>query len=303
MRATEAELARLRAAQRVVQHAVAAREAPADILAARAEGWSRLGLDPRDAEALRAVTPGGDVRRIAVYRRLVRHTLRDVLDAQIPRTVARLGEAFDRYTAAYFEEELPRSQILRDVAYEWAAWALPRWADDPAVPPYAGDLARWELCEFDVYTARKRLEPEGYPPASLGEALAAEHGVAFDGSMRLCRLDHRVHELPDDPADETLPERGEARLLAYRDREGTFRRMTLTPIAFGILRALWRDGGSLAEAVRRACAEANHPIDQRVLDGTGEVLADLAERGVVLGALVIQDPPAPPSPFAHWLIG
>ena len=135
--AAERELERLRAAQRVVQHAVAAREAPGDILAARAEGWVSLGLDPRDAEALRAVTPDGDVRRIAVYRRLVRHTLRDVIEAQIPRTVARLGEAFDRYTAAYFEEELPRSQILRDVAYEWAAWAAPRWAEDRTVAPYA----------------------------------------------------------------------------------------------------------------------------------------------------------------------
>jgi len=290
---------RLLAAQRVLQHAVSTPEAPADIIAAQQDGYPGIGLNPRDA----AVLANTDHRRIGIYRSLVRFTLREAIELQTPRTIARLGEeAFEHYTRTYFETELPRSQILRDVAYEFAVWACPRWRADKALPPFLADLARYELLEFDVGTARRVVDSSSEEEAH-GAELAADEGVAFDGSTRLAHFDYAVHKLPEEADDRSEAEHRSTTLLAYRDADGRFRRMLITPLAGHICKRLMVDGQPLAKAVAQACEICGEPLSQRVIDGTALVLEDLAKRGVALGARRAQGPPPATSPFNNWLLG
>jgi hypothetical protein len=288
---SDVERARLLGAQRVLQRAVGMPGSDA-VRAAHAAGWPALELDERDARALGAC----DVRRIDVYRKLVRGTLAGAVAAQLPRTKARLGDAFARTTSAFFDQELPRSPILRDVPFELARWAAPRWSADAAIPAYAPDLARWELFEFDVLAARRS------PPGSAGEGLAPDRGVAFDGTVRVGRFAHAVHELPDDAADTTVPAARPVGLLGHRDTSGAFRHLELTPLCTTLLVLLFRDGAPLAPAVRHACELHGEPLDRAVVEGTAAVLADLAGRGAVLGSTETGPPPAP-SPFSTWLCG
>jgi hypothetical protein len=297
------ERARLVAAQRLLKRVVAMPGAPDSIRALQKSGFSGCELDERDSAVLADV----DYRALHVYRKLVRATLTRAISDQLTRTVARMGEtAVDDYARRYFEQELPRSPILRDVAYEFAAWCAPAWKRDESLPPYLGDLARYELLEFDVYCALENSALENSAPEALPAAaepsLEAHLGVAFDSSVRIARFDHAVHRLPDDADDRTLPEEEPTALLSYRDAEGDFRQMSLTPMASSILLSLWRDGGALGEAITAACTRHDEALDQRVIDGCSVVLADLAERGALRGPRQ-PGPLPPPSPFAHWLVG
>lgn len=287
---------RLVALQRVVLHAVSTPVAPDDIERARADGYRDLEVATEDAAALARQ----DLRRIQIYRKLVRGTLKEAIAAQLPRTVSRLEDtdAYAGYARRFFEERLPTSQILRDVAYEFAVWAAPEMRADTSLPAFLSDLMRYELFEFDVYVGQRDLDPEAPAPAS---ELAADQTIAFDGSARLARFDSGVHALPDDENDRTEPEAREAHVLAYRDVDGDYRQMNLTPLAFAIMENLMVEGHPFAEAVSRACQARDVVADMEVIEGTSKVLADLAERGVVRGAIPAGAPTSP-SPFFTWLV-
>ncbi len=289
------EVGRLRAVHRVLEHAVKTTSDEALERALRA-GYPSIQLAPEDAQSLRDT----DVRRVRVYRDLVRANLVEAIANQIPRTVARLGTPlYERYVERFCEQQLPRSQILRDVAFEFAAWAAPLLDKDERAAPYIADLARYELLEFDVYAAQRIVV------TPLAEEMLPASPVAFDTTTRLSVFSHAVHLLADDTQDDTIPNVTDSAVLAYRDSEGCFRQLELTSLAAQILAALLL-GESFAPAVQRACTLLDLPVDEHVIEGISTVIADLAERGCVFGAAAVHDElhhHDPPSPFFRWLMG
>jgi hypothetical protein len=265
--------ARLSKAQRAIQRTV--REAdPERALREDRRAWlADAGFGGDDLEAMARL----EDRRILLYRKLVRRGLRAAIRVEIPRSAARLGPAFDAYVARYFEEELPRSRYLRDVAFEFVAWAAPRWASDEAVPSYLADLARHELIAFEV-----ACDPEP-PRAPTGLPLDLERPVAFIAAARLARYQHAVHKLDADESARDAPAREPTAMLVYRDADHEVRYLDLTPLAAAILDRLL-GGAPLRDAVLGGCAELGAAVDAPVLEGTARLLSDLGDRGVMLGA-------------------
>jgi hypothetical protein len=87
------------------------------------------------------------------------------------------------------------------------------------------------------------------------------------------------------PADDVsaTPQARDVHLLVYRDVEHRTRFLDLTPLAAVILERLFA-GRPLAKAMVEACESERHPLDDSVLGGAARLLADLGERGVLLGA-------------------
>ncbi|HXX69725.1 MAG TPA: DUF2063 domain-containing protein, partial [Polyangiaceae bacterium] len=197
----------------------------------------------------------------------------------LPRTRARLnamcGGRFDADLARFLEERGPRTRYLRDVPDELLTWAAPRWRADSRVPPYVHDLAAYELTCFSVAVSETVVEP----PAT---EIAASRALVFVASMRLFRGEWAVHELGSDVASTEQPVRRSVNLLAYRDRGHAVRWLELTPMAAAIIEGLAR-GESIAAGVARACEAALASVDRLEV---ARLLADLAERGVILGARV-----------------
>jgi hypothetical protein len=266
------ELARYEALLGAMTRLVRAPEAPGAV-AEDAQGWlGEGGLGPGDAAQLAAFGP----RRLLVYRRHVRRTLVRAIRQVIPRTAARMGDAFAVWVDRWIAEESPRSQYFRDVAFELVAWAAPRWADDASLPSYLGDLARHELVEFEVAAAPDdAIQPPG------GE-IALDRGVRFAASARLRRYEHPVHRLEGALDARDVPPRQPAALLVYRDAEQDVRFLELTPLAAGILERLLRRE-PLGEAVVRACEAQGAAVDATVTASTAALLQDLLERGAILG--------------------
>jgi hypothetical protein len=240
---------------------------------AAVDAWlARSGVATGDADAVR-----GELERLAVYRTLVRTRLREAVELAIPRTMARLGSLFDEWFDRFLAERGPRSHYLRDVTTELLDFLEPLAASDPRTPPWAIDLARHEALDIVVGSLAETPAPVALPELDLGR------GLTFSATARVVRYRFAVHRLSADPDDRSVPERTPTALFAYRSPEHDVRYLELTPLAAVILEALLQ-GATLRGALERGTGELGVPLDGAVLDGTARLLADLSERGAVLGA-------------------
>jgi hypothetical protein len=233
---------------------------------------ARGGLDAADVDQLAALGH----KRLLVYRRHVRRTLRSVLRLQIPRTADRLGGSLDAWLDRWLAEDGPRSRYLRDAAFELVAWAAPRWTED-AVPPYLGDLARHELAHFEVASA----PDDERAPAE--DDLSLDRRACFHASARLFRYAWAVHRMSEEPTARDEPAHEPTAILAYRDADHEVRYLELTPLAAAILDRLLH-GATLRSAVVAGATELGHAVDDAVTGSTAALLTDLSERGALLGA-------------------
>lgn len=269
-----AEKARVEALLRAIQRAIREPVAPERIQSDRRAWLAEAGIAGEDLDAMAGLDP----KRLLLYRKLVRRGLASAVKLEIPRTAARLGAAWDTYVSRFFDEELPRSHYLRDVAFELVAWAAPLWAADPSVPAYVVDLARHELVAFEV-----ACEPRAPRPTGLD--LSLERGVRFHPAGRLRRYDHAVHRLAEELDARDAPAREPTALLAYRDAEHDVRYLELTPLAAAVIERLLA-GQTLRAAVVEGCTSLGHALggDGAVLESIAGLLSDLGDRGVMLGA-------------------
>lgn len=248
----------------------------ADAVNADAAGFlASFGVDEADAAALLAKGS----KRFLIYRTLVHNRLRSAAREFIPRAAARRGkEAFVADFAVFMDEHASKSPYLRDVPGEFVAWVLPRWAADPEVPRFLGDLARHELLEGEV-----RNDPAG-DDVPTGKPIDLEAPLRFDGSCRLMHYGWSVHRLSYSTDDRTAPEEVSTHLLVYRDADAKVRYLELTPWAAAVLDALLDERNTVKDGLLAAAARLGEPLDDDKLAKAAMLFADLADRVVLLGA-------------------
>lgn len=232
--------------------------------------FEALGVGPDHAEAFAGI----GAKRILLYRKLVRNGLRSAIQKLIPCTAARLGPSFDIWVDRYCNDEMPRSHYLRDVATEFVDWVLPKWAADETIPRYLSDLARFELFEFHIAISMSERRDV------CGQELALDKSVVFDSSVRIAHFDHAVQRLDEDETNREVPIEESTRLLGYRAADYEVHYLELNSLAADILERLLA-GKKFGEAVLEAFGGAP---PAPVLETIARMLADLAERKVLLGA-------------------
>ncbi len=232
----------------------------------------RNQVGAEDAEALTR-----DFQRLQVYRRLVRGNLREALRATLPRTLVRLGAAFEPLFADFLRLSPPDTHYLRELTPRFLELALPRWATDTAVPAYISDLARHESMQVEVASLLAR------PKDHVTAELAIDEGVAFIDAVRLVTYAWAVHRLPDDESSDALPEPGPVSLLVYRSPEHDVRYLELGPFAAALLAGLLVERATLRAALSTAAERAHLELNDELLGRAARLLAELAERGALLG--------------------
>jgi hypothetical protein len=226
------------------------------------------GVAKEDIEAMLAAP-----RRLGLYRKLVRHNIVGVIEAMLPRTRERMDRvvpgSFVQSIDAFLEHDGPRTAHLRDVPSEFLAFAVPRWKKDDRLPRWLADYAELELVDFVIGVA-----PRPAPAPPLAD-VSADLPLVFGDPRRLVRLAWSVHE-------EKIEERA-VTILVYRDAEHRTRFLELTHLAGLILERLFA-GDALGPAMISSCHTMGCALDDAVLAGAAHLLADLGERGVLLGA-------------------
>lgn len=226
------------------------------------------GVDPSDREII-----ARHQDQLLVYRAMVHSRLRGVISEYLPRTLAVLGKPRLRSeVAAFIAERAPHSVYFRRVPHEFLAWAAPRWRLDDSLPAFLVDLASHELLDPEVGDCVGGGEPVRDSP------LALDRPVALDGSVRLARYAFAVHRDADPPAAEPTA------LLAYRDRKTQrVRLLELTPRAAALCARLLAHE-PLQTALTGACQDIAETLNDEYLAAMASFLADLGERGILLGA-------------------
>jgi len=209
--------------------------------------------------------------RVAIYRRLVRNTLSDVVEKIIPRTRAKMGAPFDDAFARFLAERGPRTHHLRDVPRELVEWASPRWKDDARVAPWLVDLARHELAWFGAASAP---DVESAPTAT---DIALDQALLVSSLARVERYAYAVHE---DFFDEG-PTRRDVAVLYFRDERHDVITMEIDALSAELLA---RADLPLKDAIAGACDAIGVAMNDDVLARVARFLADLGARGVLLGA-------------------
>lgn len=227
------------------------------------------------ADDARAMTR--DFPRLLVYRGLVRSNLREALRATMPRTLARLGAAFDPYFDEFLRVSPPITHSLRDLTPQFLGFASERWARDPNVPAYLADLARHEALQVEVASLL------AFPKDNVPAELSLDRGVEFIDAVRLVNYTWAVHRLPEDESSRALPEHSQASLLVYRSPEHDVRYLELAPFAQALLSSLLVERLSLQLSLASAAESVGLPLDDQLLTRAARLLADLAERGALLG--------------------
>jgi hypothetical protein len=251
------------------------REAPAQMEADLAAFLRARGVSGEDLDVL--VSTGAE--RLLVYRALVHNRLRNATRDFIPRAIARLGRRrFQADFELFVDEHAAVSYYLRDVPEEFVAWVSPRWAADDSVPNYLADLARHELLQLTVRNA------PGGGEAPTDAPVALDRPLRFDGSARLMAYDHAVHRLPSKTSDRTVPTAEPTRLLVYRDPDHKVRYLELSAFAAAALVHLIDGRQPVAAALQAGASDLGRALDDDALAAAALLLADLAERKVMLGA-------------------
>ncbi len=263
------------AALRTFSAAMCELDAPARIAADLPGYLAAHGMDPDDGELL-----AQHRARLVIYRTMVHSRLRGVVEEYLPRSAALLGRARLRSEiAAFVAEQAPRTVYFRDIPGELLAWAAPRWRADTSLPPYLADLATHEWLDGEIANT-----PRGGEPAS-DVPLALDLPVQLDGSVCLRRYAYAVQRPTSGPPDPPEPPAAEpTAILAYRDRETLrVRLLDLTPRAAALCQRLLA-GETLQAALTGACEDIGEPMSDEFLGAMSHFLADLGERGALLGA-------------------
>lgn len=262
--------------QRALESALAELTLGIEIAVTDAPGiaaWlSRHEVDAEDAAALTR-----DFPRLLVYRKLVRGNLREALRRTIPRTLARLGPLFEADFAEFLRVAPPATHYLRDVTPRFLDFVSPRWAANPNVPAYLFDLARHEALQVEVASLLAR------PKHHVTAELAVDEGVEFIDAVRLVHYASGVHRLPDDEISTQPAEHGAVSLLVYRSPEHDVRYLELGPFAAALLAGLLTERLTLRAALTHAVQQVSLPLDDELLSRAARLLAELAERGALLG--------------------
>jgi hypothetical protein len=249
---------------------------------------ARHEVEAEDAQALTR-----DFARLLVYRRLVRGNLREALRATMPRSLARLGARFEPYFDEFLRVSPPVTHYLRELTRRFLDFALPRWAADSSLPGYISDLARHEALQVEV--ASQLARPKDYVAAEL----SIDERVEFIDAVRLVHYDWTVHRLPDDETSLALPERVATSLLVYRSPEHDVRYLELGAFAAALLSGLLGRRLSLRAALTEAAEQVGLELDDELLSRVARLLAELAERGALLGKT--RAPPDAPDKSADLL--
>jgi len=232
------------------------------------------GVQGEDLRAMTAIPP----ERWLVYRRLVLNRFVEIVETGLPRTASKLGrERLAGEVTRFIDQRASQSPYLRDIVAEFVAWASQAWSEGP-LPRWLIDLARHELLGFEVSSL-----PEE-PDVPVIDDLAIGRPVVLQQAARLAKYEYAVHDLPDDVTDRSEPACGPTAILAYRDRAHRVRFLKLDPLAAALIEELM-SGAPLGEAIRRACEQAHVDLNDAVLSDVAVLLADLADRSVLRGAV------------------
>jgi uncharacterized protein len=239
-----------------------------------------LAADPSNADFLGL---GAEPARWRAYRRMVRSRFAETIEHGFERLKGVVGaDRFGALLGRFLAEAPPRSPYLRDIPGEFLRFIEKNWSVLSAsltLPVYALDLARYEWAELETAYAFEEVDPLEVAPLHM------QRVAVLSPAHRLLELDFPVHRLGTE-GDETSMNPGPVSLCLYRDaKTHEVTALELTPVTATMLTLMEQRSMALTDVVRNAADSRGLVVDVAFVDALSTLLADLIERGVLLGSL------------------
>jgi hypothetical protein len=213
----------------------------------------------------------------AVYRRLVANNLAGFVENGFPVLHALMTpEGWDDLTAGFLGGHRFTTPYFLDIGREFLDYLLGERPPRPSDPPFMLELAHYEWVELALAVA----DPE--PPVAVDGDLLAGSPLLSPLAWPLAYR-YPVHRIGPDFLP-YAPDAEPTYLVVYRDGEYDVHFLAVSPPTARLLELLDSGDRRSGEALlRQVAGELGHPDPAQVVARGGEALADLRERGVILG--------------------
>lgn len=215
-------------------------------------------------------------KRMRVYTEIVFNNLESSVAACFPVSKKVLGvRAWTRLVRQFFIEHKSRSPLFRQIPEEFLKWL----EHAPELPSYLYSLAHYEWVELAIAVADVSVDRDRI--AASGDLL--DHVPMLVPAMMLLSYDYAVHKIsprrkPKGPLVQPV------HLLVFRNAEDEVHFIELNPVTARLLEILRDEKLTGHQALRQIAAELAHPDPAAVIHFGREILADLRQQGVILGA-------------------
>jgi len=219
-------------------------------------------------------------RRMAIYRDLFFRNVRNLVARSFP-VLRRLYDdaAWDALVRDFYARHESHTPLFPEVPREFLQYLQAERSPQADDPPFLLELAHYEWVEVALDLDEQSLD--AVPADRTGDLLA---GVPVLSPLAW-PLAYRwpVHEIgprfrPAEPPQEPT------HLLVYRNREDRVKFMRLNAVSAHLVTELKEPGDRTGLDVLKAVAEAlEHPRPDTVVKAGRGLLADLADRDVILG--------------------
>jgi hypothetical protein len=227
------------------------------------------GAHPRPA--------GVEARRMKLYSELLYNNIEGFLLACFPVMRQVLGaRKWAKLVRAFFSTHRSHTPYFRQIPDEFVQFLQNEWTPPEGYPPYLLALAHYEWIELVLSVSNRDV---GCAFDAGGDLL---DGVpVLNPVLANLHYDWPVHRIA--PRRKTHP--AETHLLVFRDPADQVQFSEINAFTARLLALLESGPQSGRGALETISAESRHPDPGLILQAGGALLADLRDRGAILGTL------------------
>jgi hypothetical protein len=225
--------------------------------------------------------PSGFVKQdAAIYVDLLYNKFNASLTTCFPITYAILGEtAWQQLLKSFIARHRCLSPYYRQIPDEFIQYLQTEWVNHTGLP-YLPELAHFEWVELIL--AITDAEPVVQYETAINDWPAC-HPV-FAPALQLLNYAYPVQRINENYQATTPPEQA-THILGFRDKEDVVQFIELNPATARLVDILHdTDTYTVGEAIQQIAAELQHPEPSALFAFGVAALADLMQRGAILGA-------------------
>lgn len=223
-----------------------------------------------------------EARRMKVYSDLLFNNVKSFLENSFPVLASIMEESRWRDICRdYFKHHRARTPLFPKMPQEFLHYLSEEFEPLEQDFPFLNELAHYEWLELETLLDVQNIDDvhvdEGLGPLDghpILNPLARPQAYAFPV--------HKISKdfLPEAPSDNPTY------LLVYRDKQDKVGFMELNPITARLLELISKQSDlSGRQILEQIALETGHPQPQTIIDGGAQILAELVEKDVVLGAV------------------
>ncbi|MGR8950764.1 MAG: HvfC family RiPP maturation protein [Gammaproteobacteria bacterium] len=223
-----------------------------------------------------------EARRIKVYADLLFNNVKNFLENSFPVLSSVIEK--DRWNAIcrdYFKRHQARTPLFPKMPQEFLHYLAEEYEAQENDYPFVHELAHYEWLEVETL-----LDEQEIDSVETADDVAALDGIPILNPLaRAQAYSYPVHRISKDYLPGEAPD-NTTYLIVYRDRADKVGFMEINPITARLIELISRnDTRSARQLLDQIAVEMGHQDPKLVVEGGADIMEQLLEKDVLLGAI------------------